>query len=476
MSTYPVDIKSTTAATIAVHNALGTGAPGRALGLFVSKEGGQGVTTVKIKDNTTVIGEFLFPASTQTNATGYTQYMQFPGTGLRASTSLKFEIVTTATSVTLLHGQELKVATITYTVTVASGTNQYGTGNKFYINGEVSPVLYLQEGNTYIFDQSDSSNAVGGTHILAFSTTANGTHAVPAGTAYTTGVTTTGTPGTAGANTTIVVAPVRTTGAPLLFYYCTAHSGMGNTAQTISPTSGETEFNPQIDEIIEEAYERTGVLGTRTGYQLRSARRSLNIMFQEWGNRGVHLWKIKLAKVPLVEGQAEYNYASDSTNFPDDIDSVLEAYYRNNSDATAPADIALTKIDRSAYSATPNKLAKGTPSQYYVQRQLNPSIFLYTTPSSSVSDSTTPSNFQFCFYYLSKIQDVGAYNNTSDVVNRFYPCMISGLAYYLSQKVSPERSGELERRYESEMLRALDADNQGTSSFISPQTFYGDGV
>ena len=69
-----------------------------------------------------------------------------------------------------------------------------------------------------------------------------------------------------------------------------------------------------------------------------------------------------------------------------------------------------------------------------------------------------------------------SYNNTSDVVNRFYPCMISGLAYYLSQKVSPERSGELERRYESEMLRALDADNQGTSSFISPQTFYGDGV
>ena len=128
------------------------------------------------------------------------------------------------------------MATITYTVTVASGTNQYGTGNKFYINGEVSPVLYLQEGNTYIFDQSDSSNAVGGTHILAFSTNPNNS---PVAT-YTTGVTTTGTPGTAGAKTTIVVAPVRTTGAPLLFYYCTAHSGMGNTAQTISPTSGET--------------------------------------------------------------------------------------------------------------------------------------------------------------------------------------------------------------------------------------------
>ena len=361
------------------------------------------------------------------------------------------------------------MATITYTVTVASGTNQYGTGNKFYINGEVSPVLYLQEGNTYIFDLSDSTND---THQLAFSTNPNNSPTA----AYTTGVTTTGSPGTSGAKVTIVVAPVKRTGAPVLFYYCTAHSGMGNSAQTISPTSGVSEFNPQIDDIIEEAFERTGVSGTRTGYQLRSARRSLNIMFQEWANRGVHLWKIKLAKIPLVEGQAEYNFASDSENFPQDLDTVLEAYYRNNSDATAPQDIALTKIDRSAYSATPNKLAKGTPSQYYVERQLNPSIFLYTTPSSSVSSTTTPSNFQFCFYYLAKIQDAGSYNYTSDVVNRFYPCMMSGLAYYLSQKYSPAMSQELERRYESELLRALDADNQGTSTFISPQTFYGDGV
>ena len=364
------------------------------------------------------------------------------------------------------------MATITYTVTVATGTTQYGTGNKYYINGELAPVLYLDEGNTYIFDQSDSSNATAGGHQLAFSTNPNNSPAAP----YTTGVTTTGSPGSSGANTTIVVAPVKKTGAPVLFYYCVNHSGMGNSIQTISPTSNEAEFNPQIDDIIEEAFERTGVHGARTGYQLRSARRSLNIMFQEWGNRGVHLWKVKLAKVPLVEGQAEYNFASDSANFPQDIDTVLEAYFRNNSDATAPQDIALTKIDRSTYSQTPNKLAKGTPSQYYVERKINPSIFLYTTPSSSVSSTTTPSNFQFCFYYLAKIQDAGSYNFTSDVVNRFYPCMMSGLAYYLSQKYSPAMSQELERRYESELLRALDADNQGTSTFISPQTFYGDGV
>ena len=361
------------------------------------------------------------------------------------------------------------MATITYTVTVATGTTQYGTGNRYYINGELAPVLYLQEGNTYIFDQSDGTND---THQLAFSTNPNNSPTA----SYTTGVTSTGTPGTSGAKTTIVVAPVKRTGAPVLFYYCTVHAGMGNAAQTIPPTSETTEYNPQIDDIIEEAFERTGVMGTRTGYQLRSARRSLNIMFQEWGNRGVHLWKVKLAKIPLVEGQAEYNFAADSTNFPQDIDSVLEAYYRNNSTPTAPVDVALTKIDRSTYSQTPNKLAKGTPSQYYVERKINPSIFLYTTPSSSVSSTTTPSNFQFCFYYLAKIQDAGSYNYTSDVVNRFYPCMMSGLAYYLSQKYSPDRSQELERRYESELLRALDADNQGTSTFISPQTFYGDGV
>ena len=291
------------------------------------------------------------------------------------------------------------MATITYTVTVAAGTNQYSaSANKFYINGEVSPVLELQEGNTYIFDQSDSTNGTGGGHPLRFSATANGTWGTApgggAGVIYTTGVTTTGTPGNAGANTTIVVAPVQNVGAPVLFYYCSNHSGMGNTALTTPPTSGETFFNPSMDEIIEEAFERTNMRGTRTGYQLRSARRSLNIMFSEWANRGIHLWKIKLAKIPLIQGQAEYSFATDSVNFPNDLDEVLEAYYRNNSTPTAPQDVALTKIDRSQYSQTPNKLTKGTPSQYYAQRKLNPSIFLYATPSSSISSTTTPSIFQ----------------------------------------------------------------------------------
>ena len=171
---------------------------------------------------------------------------------------------------------------------------------------------------------SDLSDTTNDTHQLAFSTNPNNSPAA----AYTTGVTTTGTPGTTGAKVTINVAPVKKTGAPVLFYYCTAHAGMGNSIQTISPTSNEAEFNPQIDDIIEEAFERTGVQGTRTGYQLRSARRSLNIMFQEWANRGVHLWKIKLAKIPLVEGQAEYNFASDSENLkPSDIHTDIMLFW-----------------------------------------------------------------------------------------------------------------------------------------------------
>jgi hypothetical protein len=375
------------------------------------------------------------------------------------------------------------MATITYTVTVATGTNQYSANvNKFYINGTVSPTLQLEEGNIYIFDQSDASN---GGHPFRFSITPNGTHATAiggaAGVEYTTGVSTVGTPGvSATAYTQIIVGNTTTTAdqtVPPLFYYCSVHSGMGGSAPTLTKSSGITnKFNPPIDDIIEEAFERTNIRGTRTGYQLRSARRSLNIMFQEWENRGVHLWKVKLAEVPLILGQAEYSYSTDSVNFPNDMSQMLEAFYRNNTTTTNPQDISLTQISRSVYNATPNKLVQSTPSQFYVERKINPSVFLYATPSSSVSSTTTPTSHQFCFYYLSKIENPGGYTNVSDVVNRFYPCMMSGLAYYLSMKFSPERTLDLERIYESEMLRALDADNQGTSTFISPQTFYGDGV
>ena len=236
-------------------------------------------------------------------------------------------------------------------------------------------------------------------------------------------------------------------------------------------TSGTTDFNLEIDEIIEEALERAGIGGARTGYHLRSARRSLNILLSEWGNRGIHLWKVKLATVPLVLGQAEYNYANDSSNFPNDINDVLEAYVRNNTTATAPVDTTLTKIDRSTYASLPNKLSQGTPSQYYVQRTTSPSVFLYITPGSLYSGS----NYQLKFYYLARIEDVGAYTNTADVVYRFIPCLTSGLAYYLSIKHSPEKTEQLRLFYEDELQRALIEDGQRTSVHLVPQNYFRNG-
>lgn len=232
-------------------------------------------------------------------------------------------------------------------------------------------------------------------------------------------------------------------------------------------TSGTTSFNLNIDEVIEEGYERCG-LTTNSGYDLRSARRSLDLLFAEWGNRGIHLWKVDLASVPLVEGQAEYNATTDSTNFPTGVNQVLEAYVRNNTTSTTPIDTSLSKIDRSTYASLATKLSKGTPSQYYVERTTSPSIFLYQTPSSSFSGST----HLLKFYYLKRIEDAGtAYTNETDVVFRFIPCMISGLAYYLSMKIAPDRIQILKPLYEEELQRALNEDSTATSLYISPRNY-----
>lgn len=226
-------------------------------------------------------------------------------------------------------------------------------------------------------------------------------------------------------------------------------------------TSGTTNFDLEIDDIIEEAYERNQVSGTRSGYDLKSARRSLNLLFAEWGNRGVHLWKVGLQTETLVQGQAEYTT-------PADCSDVLEAYYRNNSTPAAPVDQSLTKIDRSAYAAIPNKLSQGVPSQYYVDRQVAPAIYLYQTPDSLHSGSS----YQLEYYYIKRIQDAGAYTNTSDIYYTFLPCMVSGLAYYLSLKLNQQLTQQLKMIYDDELTRALNENGQRTSLYISPKTYY----
>tara|TARA_R110002020_G_scaffold13353_2_gene48240 strand:+ start:1630 stop:2325 length:696 start_codon:yes stop_codon:yes gene_type:complete len=229
-------------------------------------------------------------------------------------------------------------------------------------------------------------------------------------------------------------------------------------------TSGTTSFNLSIDEIIDEGYERCG-LSTNQGYDLRSARRSLDLLFAEWANRGIHLWKVALHENTLVSGQAEYSVSAG-------VSDVLEAFVSSTaagSNTVNTQDVALTKIDRSAYSALPNKLALGQPSQYYVSRETTPKIYLYQAPNLSTYTVLK-------YYVIKRIEDAGAYTNDADVVYRFFPCMCAGLAYYLAMKKAPQMVQQNKLIYEDELKRALDEDGQRTSTYITPQSFYPTGV
>jgi hypothetical protein len=227
-------------------------------------------------------------------------------------------------------------------------------------------------------------------------------------------------------------------------------------------TSGTTSFNLTIDEIIDESFNRCG-MRAMSGMDMRRARRNLNILFSEWGNRGVHLWKVALNEQLLVAGTANYTT-------PSDCNDVLEAYVSTGS-GIGPSiqDVSITKIDRSAYAALPNKGNTGQPSQYYVDRQETPIIYLYQAP-----DATTYTYLKY--YYMQRIEDAGAYSNTPDVVFRFLPSLVAGLAYYISFEKKPELTQALKLAYEDELARALDGDGSRTSLYITPQTFYGDGV
>ena len=222
-------------------------------------------------------------------------------------------------------------------------------------------------------------------------------------------------------------------------------------------TSGTTNFDLSFDRIIERAYARCGK-SVRTGYELAAARDNLNLLFSEWGNRGVHLWKIQNETANLTAGTTTYTAPSDTSD-------VLEAVFRETNNDGTITDTTLTKISRSQYEALPNKQDQGRPSQYYVRRNLsNVNITLYQTPNTT--------DTQINFYYVGRIEDVGNYTNTPDAPYRFLPCLVSGLAYYTAQELAPERSQELERRYEAELQRALTEDSQSTSVHIVPRDFY----
>ena len=243
-------------------------------------------------------------------------------------------------------------------------------------------------------------------------------------------------------------------------------------------TSGTVTFDKTfaVDDLIAEAYERIGSQVT-SGYQLKTARRSLNIMFQEWGNRGLHYWEVAEANIDLIEGQAEYSFfrsTSDGTSAVTNpantygVADVLEATIRTDRTASDQADSALTKIDRSTYSTLSNKLSKGTPSKYFVQRFVDKTtITVYPTADSSNASK------DLHFYYVKRIQDADStYTDATDVPFRFVPCMVSGLAFYLAQKFNPQLVQQMKLYYEDELARALSEDGSSTSVHITPKVYY----
>ena len=203
-------------------------------------------------------------------------------------------------------------------------------------------------------------------------------------------------------------------------------------------TSGTSAFNLDLNDIIEEAYERCGV-EVRTGYEHRTARRSLNLLFADWANRGINLWTIEQGSIPLVQGQITYD-------LPVDTVDLLEQVIRTGAgNAATQADLTISRISVSTYATIPNKLQQARPIQVWVNRQSGatepsgvnaPQINVWPAPDGSQS-------YTFVYWRMRRIQDSGGGVNTQDVPFRFLTCLVAGLAYYLALKI-PEALNRLE--------------------------------
>lgn len=202
-------------------------------------------------------------------------------------------------------------------------------------------------------------------------------------------------------------------------------------------TSGTRDFNLDVAEAIEEAYERIGI-EMRSGYDARTARRSMNLMFAEWANRGLNLWTVTEDTLTVTQGVSEYTLATD-------VIDILDMALRRNG-----TDFEVTRISRSDYLDFPNKTDQGRPSQFYFDRQISPVITLWQTPENSTD--------QLVYYYVRRIEDVNTLTNTTGIPFRFYPCMVAGLTYYLAIKRAPERVQMMKAIYEEEFQRAANED------------------
>tara|TARA_R100000541_G_scaffold24198_2_gene33917 strand:- start:592 stop:1260 length:669 start_codon:yes stop_codon:yes gene_type:complete len=219
-------------------------------------------------------------------------------------------------------------------------------------------------------------------------------------------------------------------------------------------TSGTKTFALDIADTIEEAYELAG-LEQRTGYDAKTARRSLNIMFADWANRGVNLWTIEPVTIDMVVGTNSYNLNSY------DID-IISAVLRTTT-AGVSTDVELTRIGRTEYLNIPNKDNSGRPVQFFLDRQTTPVLKVWPTPDIAS---------QVVTYNIQRIDDVSTSTENPDVPSRFIPCMVSGLAYNIALKKNPEKAGLLKQVYEEQFSLAADEDRSRVSLNLVPARSY----
>ena len=227
------------------------------------------------------------------------------------------------------------------------------------------------------------------------------------------------------------------------------------------PTYASTAtFDLSIDEIAEEAFERCG-LQVRSGYDLKTARRSLNLMLAEWANRGLNLWTIQLQEKSIAADTTNLSGADlfgSGANAAQEIIDITDVVITDSSNN----DYSATSISRSTYFNYTVKTTSGRPSQYYFERTINPKLYLYPAADTA---------YTLKYYALVRMKDSGAYTNNSEIPFRFLPCLTAGLAYYIAMEKAPDRIGLLKQIYEDEFQRAADQDGERTSLFLTPKTY-----
>ena len=216
-------------------------------------------------------------------------------------------------------------------------------------------------------------------------------------------------------------------------------------------TSGSTDFELDVSDYIEEAFERCG-LEVRTGYDLQTARRSLNLLFADWANRGLNQWTIAQRQQVVTASDGDYDLG-------EDVIDVLSMVVRRDNN-----DLSMERISRDTYLSIPSKTTTGRPTQFFIDRQITPQIKVWPLPDNGTDI--------LVFDCLTRIQNADAFTNTIEVPFRFYPCLAAGLAYYLAIKKAPDRIQLLKAIYDEEFDRAQAEDRDRASFSVAPSLRY----